>query len=482
MARAQKTSFNVASVPVAKYGSAYTHQKAEHRATLKYIHAERTHLNERWDKEHQANGHPKTLKNYLSDTKKVVKAKTGRAMQKRAEDKVIGEAVVVVDEETTMEDLRKLGQAMEERFGWTCVQIHLHKDEGYLGKRAEEMKYREGKYNLHAHMFFITTNLETGKSWKMKPGDGSIMQDITAETLNLSRGVRKSERKEAVKETQHVMEFKQDQAEKNLQAVEKEAETIGKEVQEALEVVEASKNARKELKEAERGKSTAKMEEAEIRQNIEELEGYLKPSLNRQEKKYEELVQENTERGWLGKSVNYQAVAEELQSQIKRGTASVIQTDFLRVKDYKRKAEEAEKRMKRAEDKYEKLESAMFQTLGDGFRRFWEDVKRVSQNLLMALGLWRDEVWNNSQETEFYKADKERCLLLINGKTIDERESEFKAQARKVGEIAQKTMGKEWTTFRFSKMMKEPDYQERVRELEDILRVATKGHSRGMRR
>ena len=219
MARNQKTSFNICSVSVAKYGSAYTHQKPEHRATLNYIHSERTEMNESWHKEYQSNGHPKTLRNYLADTKKVVKAKTGRAMQKKAEDNVIGEAVVVIDEQTTMEDLQKLGKAMEQRYGWTCVQIHIHRDEGYLGERTEEMKHREGKYNLHAHMFFITTDLKTGKSWKRQRGEGSVMQDITAQTLDLTRGVKKSEQTKEVKETLNVIEYKTMQEEIRLQTL-----------------------------------------------------------------------------------------------------------------------------------------------------------------------------------------------------------------------------------------------------------------------
>lgn len=219
MARNQKTSFNICSVSVAKYGSAYTHQKPEHRATLHYIHSERTEMNESWHKEYQSNGHPKTLRNYLADTKKVVKAKTGRAMQKKAEDNVIGEAVVVIDEQTTMEDLQKLGKAMEQRYGWTCVQIHIHRDEGYLGERTEDMKHREGKYNLHAHMFFITTDLKTGKSWKRQRGEGSVMQDITAQTLDLTRGVKKSEQAVAPKETLHVLEYKAMQEEIRLETL-----------------------------------------------------------------------------------------------------------------------------------------------------------------------------------------------------------------------------------------------------------------------
>lgn len=219
MARNQKTSFNICSVSVAKYGSAYTHQKPEHRATLNYIHSDRTEMNESWHKEYQANGHPKTLRNYLADTKRIVKEKTGRSMQKKAEDNVIGEAVVVIDEQTTMEDLQKLGRAMEQRYGWTCVQIHIHRDEGYLGERAQEMKHREGKYNLHAHMFFITTNLATGKSWKRQRGEGSVMQDITAQTLDLSRGVKKSEQTKEVKETLNVIEYKAMQEEIRLRTL-----------------------------------------------------------------------------------------------------------------------------------------------------------------------------------------------------------------------------------------------------------------------
>ena len=246
MARNQKTSFNICSVKTSKYGSAYQHQKPEHRATLNYIHSDRTEMNESWHKEYQSNGHPKTLRNYLADTKRIVKEKTGRAMQKKAEDNVIGEAVVVIDEQTTMEDLQKLGKAMEQRYGWTCVQIHIHRDEGYLGERTEEMKHREGKYNLHAHMFFVTTNLATGKSWKRQRGEGSVMQDITAQTLDLTRGVKKSEQAVAPKETLHVLEYKAMQEEIRLETLK---DKIAQEEEQREQAIEEAKQVEQEASE-----------------------------------------------------------------------------------------------------------------------------------------------------------------------------------------------------------------------------------------
>ena len=291
MARNQKTSFNICSVKTSKYGSAYQHQKPEHRATLNYIHSERTQLNESWHKEYQSNGHPKTLRNYLADTKKIVKEKTGRAMQAKAEDNVIGEAVVVIDEQTTMEDLQKLGKAMEQRYGWTCVQIHIHRDEGYLGERTEDMKHREGKYNLHAHMFFITTNLATGKSWKRQRGEGSVMQDITAQTLDLSRGVKKSEQKTAVKETLNVIEYKAMQEEIRLQTLKEQT----------MKEEEAREQAQAKAKEVEQKASEEILAECKMLGGLaNDYKKAFKASEERRERLSAQLIEEDSLREEYG--------------------------------------------------------------------------------------------------------------------------------------------------------------------------------------
>ena len=59
---------------------------------------------------------------------RLVKEKTGRKMQAKAEP--LREGVVVIKEDTTMEELQELGKRFQERFGVTPVQIAIHKDEG----------------------------------------------------------------------------------------------------------------------------------------------------------------------------------------------------------------------------------------------------------------------------------------------------------------------------------------------------------------
>ena len=93
----------------------------------------------------------------------------------------IREAVVVIKSETTMEDLKKLSDAYRQRFGIDTFQIAIHKDEGY--------PKGEWKPNQHAHLVFDWTNQETGKSLKLNRQDMVEMQTITAEVLQMDRGV-----------------------------------------------------------------------------------------------------------------------------------------------------------------------------------------------------------------------------------------------------------------------------------------------------
>ena len=100
-------------------------------------------------------------------------------MQKKATP--VREGVVVIDQSTSMKQLKEFADKCEQEFGIKTFQIHMHKDEGH--KRAETWKP-----NYHAHIVFDWTD-EKGKSIKLKPNDMAQMQTLLADSLKMERGV-----------------------------------------------------------------------------------------------------------------------------------------------------------------------------------------------------------------------------------------------------------------------------------------------------
>jgi hypothetical protein len=130
------------------------------------------------------------------------KQKTGQKMQAKATP--IREGVLLISENHTIEDLKKLGQKLEQRFGIKTIQAYTHKDEGHYDKITEVWKP-----NLHAHMVFDWTDHETGKSLKLDKQDISELQTIVAEELGLERGISSD-----VKHL-NAIQYKEEQAKKN---------------------------------------------------------------------------------------------------------------------------------------------------------------------------------------------------------------------------------------------------------------------------
>lgn len=140
---------------------------------LDYVHHELSSQNDYWQSCSQ-----ESRLAFVADN---AKAKTGRKMQAKATP--IREAVVVIKPETTMDDLKDLSKRLHDRFGIEVFQIAIHKDEGYK-------KSKDGiKLNLHAHLVADWTDHETGKSLKLNRNDMSEMQTVTAEVLQMERGV-----------------------------------------------------------------------------------------------------------------------------------------------------------------------------------------------------------------------------------------------------------------------------------------------------
>lgn len=98
------------------------------------------------------------------------------------------EGVVVIDEKTTMNDLLLLSKAITKELGWECLQIHIHRDEGYVLSGDNKGGSEISKLNLHAHMIFDCQDKQTGKMFRNNKRQMSKVQDICAEILQMERG------------------------------------------------------------------------------------------------------------------------------------------------------------------------------------------------------------------------------------------------------------------------------------------------------
>ena len=155
------------------------------------------------------------LRTHYDNVKRMVKEKTGRAMQEKERErkgkngktiKVAGcspirEGVLLIRPDTTLADVRRFGEECQRRWGITPLQIFLHKDEGHWLNGQPEAEDREsfqigGKWfkpNYHAHIVFDWMNHDTGKSCKLNDEDMTEMQSLASDILLMERGQSKTE-------------------------------------------------------------------------------------------------------------------------------------------------------------------------------------------------------------------------------------------------------------------------------------------------
>ena len=95
-------------------------------------------------------------------------------------------AVVNIKPETTMDDLKKLAEHLNKKYGFQCYQITIHRDEGHINDDGEK------EINHHAHLEFITLDKNTGKQlFKLRDFNPQKMREIqteVAEILQMERG------------------------------------------------------------------------------------------------------------------------------------------------------------------------------------------------------------------------------------------------------------------------------------------------------
>ena len=177
-----------------------------------YIVSELSADNEQWVNPDFGNPN---LQTHYDNIKRMVKEKTGRAMQEKERErkgkngkiiKVAGcspvrEGVLLIRPDTTLADVRKFGEECQRRWGITPLQIFLHKDEGHWLSGQPDAEDKESfqvgekwfKPNYHAHIVFDWMNHDTGKSQKLNDDDMITMQTLASDILSMKRGQSKAE-------------------------------------------------------------------------------------------------------------------------------------------------------------------------------------------------------------------------------------------------------------------------------------------------
>ena len=211
---ATKSSIHIKPCRVTSSG-AHNRRTAEYMRNIGksqiYIVPELTSNNEQWI--NPGFGSP-DLQAHYENIKRMVKEKTGRAMQEKERErkgkngkiiKVAGcspirEGVLLIRPDTTLADVRKFGEECQRRWGITPLQIFLHKDEGHWLSGQPESGDRESfqvgekwfKPNYHAHIVFDWMNHDTGKSRKLNDEDMTEMQSLASDILLMERGQSKA--------------------------------------------------------------------------------------------------------------------------------------------------------------------------------------------------------------------------------------------------------------------------------------------------
>ncbi len=211
---ATKSSIHIKPCNVAS-SEAHNRRTAEYMRNIGkskvYVVSELSANNEQWI--NPDFGSPE-LQAHYEDIKRMVKEKTGRAMQEKERErkgkngkiiKVAGcspirEGVLLVRPDTTLADVRRFGEECQKRWGITPLQIFLHKDEGHWLNGQPDPEDRESfkvserwfKPNYHAHIVFDWMNHDTGKSRKLNDDDMMQMQTLASDILLMERGKSKA--------------------------------------------------------------------------------------------------------------------------------------------------------------------------------------------------------------------------------------------------------------------------------------------------
>lgn len=232
-------------------------QHNERIKKLTYVREDLSHLNSSYK--------VKTIAEAKAFIVQNCKEKTGRSIQEKSTP--IREGVLLIDKHHTAEDLKKVADKLEQRFGIKTIQAYCHKDEGHYDKFTKEWKP-----NYHAHMVFDWTDHQTGKTLKLNRDDMAKVQTIVAEQLSLERGISSS------KTHLNALQFKTQEETKDLEKI----HNLKNGLAEAQKIVDEIKPLKEEVKGLTEAKKGLEFDNELLRANKKHLE-------NKVEEQREEL-------------------------------------------------------------------------------------------------------------------------------------------------------------------------------------------------
>lgn len=392
-------------------GGSEEHNKREKQ--LDYLIEGRSHLNEYWEKDSQKTRLKTITQNFLSAHP------SRKKLNSRATP--IREAAVVIDEKTTMDDLKRLSKRLYERFGLDIFQIAIHRDEGYM-KAKDKMKL-----NLHAHLVADWTD-QRGETLKLSPQDTSEMQTICAEVLGMERG-KSSEKKHL-----SAIQFKIAAEEKRVEMLDVEVEKLqvakarkevaiasAKAVGEAIMGLVGQSSKDKEISalkttisgEPQRIAAAVATAKAEERQQV--LSEVKKAAnLCIKEKNGRETA-EDIGKAWRRR---FREVSE-LESNLKSIRANIKTQIESATDEYRRRAERAEERAELWKDRFldvwptaEKAIAAIVEKVNSSWQRFFtpEQVKDIQAAMESAVDT-EDRIERGKQLMEYARPEFTKCEL-----------------------------------------------------------------------
>ncbi|MBD3843728.1 MAG: hypothetical protein IE909_18000, partial [Campylobacterales bacterium] len=99
------------------------------------------------------------------------------------DNKFLWSAVVNLNQDHTLENVQELAKELEKKYGWQCIQVSLHHDEGYIDDDNNQHK------NYHAHIEFLGLDSKGNSiKRKIKKKDLIEIQTDVAKLLEMERG------------------------------------------------------------------------------------------------------------------------------------------------------------------------------------------------------------------------------------------------------------------------------------------------------